>query len=125
MIFGIGIDTVEIARIEKSMTRENFTNACFTAAERAELAGKKVQSAAACYAAKEAFFKALGTGLYPQQLLEVALLHHENGRPYLAFGGGAALTMAEEGLAAHVSVTHEGGFATCIVLLEIVKFNQK
>lgn len=118
MIYGIGIDTAEVSRIEKSMGREGFREKCFTREELKELGRKKTESAAACFAAKEAFFKALGTGFYPSQLLEVSLLHKENGAPYLALCGGAKTACDENSLRCHVSVTHEAGLATCIVLLE-------
>ncbi len=118
MIFGIGIDTIEIDRIEKSISRPWFTAASFSEEELEELSKKKAQSAAACFAAKEAFFKALGTGMYPGQLTQVSLLHEENGKPYLTFSGEAKETTEKLGLKCHISITHDGGFSTAIVVLE-------
>ena len=120
MIFGIGIDTVTVARVEKSMQREGFLCRCFSPEEQAQLTGRKSESAAACFAAKEAFGKALGTGVSGFSLHEVALLRDADGRPRLAFSGEAALIVWEKRLVPHVSVTHEGGFATCMVILEQV-----
>lgn len=122
MIYGIGIDTATVARLARSIARPGFEERCFSAGERGELdAGgerARAQSAAARFAAKEAFGKAMGTGIAPSMLGEVALLHEEGGRPYLAFTGETARRIKAMGLDAHVSVTHEGGFATCIVVLE-------
>ena len=46
------------------------------------------------------------------------LLRAPNGAPYFAFSGRLAETMRQKGLAAHLSITHEGGFATAFVVLE-------
>ena len=74
---------------------------------------------AANFAAKEAFGKALGTGLLREFSLEEAqALRDAGGRPYFAFSGRAAALMERRGLRAHLSLTHEGGFAAAFVVLE-------
>ena len=118
MIYGIGTDLVQVARIEKSLLRERFFRRCFSPAEQQELAGKKAESAAACFAAKEALAKALGTGLFSFAMGEVSLLHEKSGRPRLVFSGALAERIEGLGLSAHVSVSHDGGFALCVVVLE-------
>ena len=57
--------------------------------ERQELEARRtpLQSAAACFCAKEAFSKVLGTGVRGLFLTEVELLHRENGAPYLSLSG--------------------------------------
>lgn len=67
MIFGIGTDLCDAGRMEKSLTRQSFVNHVFSPQEQDQLNtlhGKhRAESAAANFAAKEAFLKAAGTGL--------------------------------------------------------------
>ena len=123
MIYGIGVDTAAIARVEKSMARPSFVRRVFGEAERAQLAGRGAHaaaSAAANFAAKEAFGKALGTGIFTAafSLPEVQVLRGESGAPYFAFSGRAAGLLRRRRITAHLSLTHEGGLATAFVILE-------
>ena len=122
MIAGIGVDTATVERIEKSIARESFYTRVYGEAERAALdvlsPARKAQSAAGAWAAKEAFGKALGTGVSGFELHEVQVLHDEKGAPYYAFSGRAAAIVESAGLKAHLSLTHEGGFATAFAVLE-------
>ncbi len=122
MITGIGVDTATVARIEKSMQRESFAAGVYGAAELAGFAAhgpaRAAEAAAGAWAAKEAFGKALGTGLAGFALPEVQVLHTEKGAPYFAFDGAAAATVQNKKLKAHLSITHEGGAATAFVVLE-------
>lgn len=122
MILGIGIDSCAVERMEKSMQRQGFCDYVFAPGEQEllqTLGGKhKKETAAANFAAKESFLKAAGTGLGGFALTELALLRAENGAPYFKLGGRAAAWVAAQGLSVHVSLTHEAGVATAIVLLE-------
>ena len=63
MIIGIGTDIIEVERVEKAISKEAFKKKIFTEREIAYCESqKKGESFAARFAAKEAFFKALGTG---------------------------------------------------------------
>ena len=74
-MFKIGIDIVEISRIEKSVQRDSFLKRVFTENEIAN--AENAQSLAGIFAAKEAYFKALGTGItFP--LTDIEILHNEN-----------------------------------------------
>lgn len=119
MIYGFGTDIIEIARIKKAMERPHFCERVFSEEERQELTEKKAESAAACFCAKEAFSKALGTGIRGFRLCEVSLLHKENGQPYL-FLSGSAKQLAEQLhiYAFHLSVSHTKTIATCSVIAE-------
>lgn len=121
-MMGIGMDCIEVERIAKRLADSAFLEHVFSEKEQAELAvkqkGVKFQSAAAAFAAKEAFAKALGTGLFLYPLTEVALLHRKNGKPYLSFSGKAAQMMQKQGLFAHVTLTHTGALAMATVVLE-------
>lgn len=122
MIRGIGIDAAEIARFEKNIEEKAFCDRVFTAAELAYIHKKgasKAQSAAACFAAKEAALKAFGTGMGPLSLLDVWVQHEDSGRPFLCFSEKAMQKLAELGAAgAHLSITHAGGLAVAVAILE-------
>lgn len=123
MIFGQGIDIIEVARIEKQINRgDRFKARIFTAAERAYCDGKKhgAQNYAARFAAKEAFFKALGTGWRGGVTFQdVEILNNEMGKPEIILSGKALVLAEEYGIKRiHVSLTHLKEYATSIVTLE-------
>lgn len=122
MILGVGIDLCEAQRMEKCLQRQAFCDHVFAAGEQALLAGlsgrRRAETAAANFAAKEAFLKAAGTGLGGFALNELALLRAKSGAPYFELGGGAAAWAEQQGVAVHVSLTHEKGLAGAVVLLE-------
>ncbi|UZT81207.1 holo-ACP synthase [Caproicibacterium sp. BJN0003] len=112
----VGIDLCEISRIKESMKRESFCRRILGQREFLELQkrGFPPQSVAASFSAKEAFSKAVGTGLHGFSLCEVELLHRGNGAPYLHFSGKAArLAFGKEFM---VSVSHTDTLVTVIVI---------
>ncbi len=121
MIYGIGMDCVEIARMQKSMESQHFQRRVFSEEERALFPQKGRQAAATaavCFAAKEAFLKACGRGLSGFPLAEISALRKESGAPYLHVSGSAASFCQEQGLLCHLSLCHEGGLAFAYVVLE-------
>lgn len=119
---GIGVDLCAVARMEKCLQSPAFWRRVFAPAEKAWLEslppGRRTASAAANFAAKEAFLKAAGTGLGGFALAELAVLRQPGGAPYFAFAGSAAAWMAGSGLSARLSLTHEAGLACAFVVLE-------
>lgn len=118
----VGIDLVEIHRIAKSMENPRFLTRVFGPSER-ELfcaprgAGPRgVERAAANFAAKEAFGKALGTGVRGFALAEVETLRDDQGAPYLKLSGRAAEIARQRGLRFAVSLTHTKEYAQAIVI---------
>ena len=124
MIYGIGTDLCDVGRIEKSIARPAFLQHVYTPAEQelivAHTGKKQAETAAANFAAKEAFLKACGTGLSGFSMAEIAALRQPSGAPYLEFTGKAARFMAQNQLQAHLSLTHEAGLAGAFVVLERV-----
>ena len=133
MLYGIGCDLCEIAHLEKSLTGAHaatFIRRVYGEAERATLsldeplpAGRstahRLASAAANFAAKEAFLKAAGPGLRePFSLCEIEAVRLENGAPAYHFSGQTAEWMQAHGLAARLSLSHEGGMALAFCTLE-------
>lgn len=122
MIIGIGLDSVKIERMEKSLETPGFIKRVFHPREQEMLESRKglrlLEGAAANFAVKEAFLKAVGTGIGGFALHEIATLREENGRPYLYLDGQAAEYCEGKEIQVHISITHEAGNATAIVILE-------
>lgn len=121
MIAGIGVDIVEIARLETSLRRTpDLAARLFTNAERSWAAGRQAAGAslAGCFAAKEALAKALGApaGL---RWTDAEVLRHASGRPFLAVRGTVAAAARAEGVGRwHLSLSHDGGLCVAIVIAE-------
>ena len=82
-------------------------------------AAHRLASAAANFAAKEAFLKAAGTGLSgPFALCEIEAIRLESGAPAYRFSGKTAEWVQARGLAARLSLSHEGGMALAFCVLE-------
>ena len=122
MIWGIGIDNAAIDRFENKLPNPAFCARVYGEGERALLAGRTgrraAEGAAGCFAAKEAFLKAAGLGIGGFSFVEIEALRAESGAPYFAFSGAAADWMQKNRLTAHLSITHDGGIAAAVVLLE-------
>ena len=134
MLYGIGCDLCELAHLEKSLTGAHaaaFVRRVYGEAERAALwldaplpagrsAAPRLASAAATFAAKEAFLKAAGTGLRePFSLCEIEAVRQENGAPAYRFSGRTAEWVQARSLTARLSLSHEGGMALAFCTLEM------
>ena len=85
-IYGIGTDIVSVERIKKSLKNRDFINRIFN--EKEILKCKKINKSINCYAkrfaAKEAFSKALGTGIANGiNFNEIVILNKKSGKPYI------------------------------------------
>ena len=103
-----GIDIVDIKRIERSLKSESFKARVYGEDELKELESKRP--------AKEAFAKALGTGVRGFSLCEVQVLHDEYGAPYFALSGKAQKIANEKGLEFSLSIAHTDTVATASVI---------
>ena len=112
----VGIDTVEITRIQKALEIRGFKERVYSPAEleMLEKKGRPAQSFAANFAAKEAFSKALGTGVAGFSLNEVSVLRDKRGAPYIELSGRAEELAKEKSFT--VSLTHTRLDATAIVI---------
>lgn len=121
---GLGIDLCEISRIEAAITKNSrFLERWYTQEEREYILGRGkagAQSAAAMFAAKEAFLKAIGTGIGSGiALTDVAVHHDEKGAPRYALTGEAERKMGEiEAQRAWLSISHEGGMAAAVCVID-------
>lgn len=115
MIKGIGLDIVEIDRIAKAMKRTNkFKDRILTDKEKSLFEAysetRKIEFLAGRFAAKEAFSKAVGTGIGEQcKLHDMEILKGEAGNPILYFKG--------ELVNGFVSITHSKQYAAAQVIL--------
>ncbi|MGC4175964.1 holo-ACP synthase [Demequina sp.] len=114
-ILGLGIDVVAISRFEESLQRSpGFLERVFTPAERE----RSIASLAARWAAKEALAKALGSpgGLNWQ---DAEVVSEPSGRPTLVVRGTVAARAAELGIVTfHLSLSHDAGIASAVVVAE-------
>jgi holo-[acyl-carrier protein] synthase len=124
MIFGIGIDIVKIERIEQLMKRWGnvFLDRVFTEREIlwCQRKAKPSECFAICFAAKEAFLKAIGTGLRNGiSWKDVEVEHEPSGKPYLSFRRRAKeLIQANRIEGSFVTLSHDQPFAVAHVVLE-------
>lgn len=114
----IGTDLAEVARIRKAMENPRFLVEFFTEAERSYILARIHRSSLlpVPWAAKEAFSKAVGTGVRGWSLREVEVLHDPLGRPFLQLHGRAARQFA--GYAFSLSISHTAAMASAVVLAE-------
>lgn len=116
MILGVGVDIVKVERVGGALTRTpRLREKLFTEAERCYCESKREpwQHYAARFAAKEALAKALG---WRPKWLEVEVEVDCSGRPRLVPRG--AMVKRLENLTLHLSLSHEGGYAVAIVVVE-------
>ncbi|MCL2763809.1 MAG: holo-ACP synthase [Treponema sp.] len=122
MITGIGVDIVQIERMERWLQNEKLLERYFHSEEVA-LANSRGKSAAmalaARFAAKEAFGKALGTGLSQIALKDIIVINNENGKPNLQLTGTAQEAFEKSGAnKVHISLSHEKENAIAMIVLE-------
>ena len=129
MIIGLGSDLCNIERIQSSLDRfgERFEKRCFTDVERAKAARRPFTRAgtyAKRFAAKEAFSKAVGTGLRRGVFLSaIGVVNAPSGAPTLALTGGAAIRLAEltppgHEARIHLTLTDDHPWAQAFVVIE-------
>jgi holo-[acyl-carrier protein] synthase len=124
MIVGVGMDLVQVRRVDELLERKGGRALArlFTAAEAARCRGGRSprESFAARFAAKEAFFKALGTGWgRGGAWTEVEVVSAPSGAPSIRLHGAAAARARAAGvLRVHLSLTHTDELAAAYVVLE-------
>ncbi len=116
MIKGLGIDIIEIDRIKAAHKKygDNFLGKIFTEREIKYCTNRKTfkfPEMAARFAAKEAYAKAIGTGLAGIKFKEIEIINNENGKPHIAISGKIMKNV-------HVSLTHSVNYAAASVVIE-------
>jgi len=124
MIVGIGVDVVDIRRLRRALERqgERFMRRIYTAGEQEYCRAHRDPAPyfAARFAAKEALFKALGTG-WAQGVtwLDAEIRNNDQGAPWLALRGRTEEASRELSVQKiHLSLSHSEGAAVALVILE-------
>lgn len=123
MIFGIGIDIIEVHRVEKITKKaDKFVKKIFTQAEIDYCRKFKngAQNFAGRFAAKEAFMKAMGTGFSNGvKFNEIETVNDKLGKPEIVLYGSTKDIFSELNLKfSHVSIAHLKDYATAVVVIE-------
>jgi holo-[acyl-carrier protein] synthase len=124
MIYGIGTDIVEVARIEASIHQfgDEFAKRILAESEwkSYQQSGIKPRFLAKRFAAKEAFSKALGTGLRtPATFQNIAVSHDDLGKPILQLAPALQTFLQSKNiLHTHISISDEKNLAAAFVVLE-------
>lgn len=121
----IGTDIVEVDRIKRAVERTGnpFLNRVFTEAEREYCdrgTRRRYESYAARFAAKEAYSKAIGTGIGEDaRLEEIEVVNNKNGKPELRLTGKTLLYFEKnfKGSEIDVSLAHTSGIAIATVII--------
>jgi holo-[acyl-carrier protein] synthase len=128
MIFGIGTDLIQIARIEAALARngERFAEKILGPEEMAKFRRRRdkveargLRFLASRFAAKEAFSKAIGLGMrMPMTWRAMQTLNAPSGKPIIVASGALEEFMQQNGLTAQVSITDEADYAVAFVIVE-------
>lgn len=129
MIFGIGTDITENKRIESVLEKhQSFTNKYFHTEEFESYTHlpkeQFAQKIAKLFAGKEAFFKALGTGLrFNMSFKDITILKNELGKPYIKISGETLNYIEKnialiEKIAIHISLSDEVNSSVAFVVIE-------
>jgi len=124
MIYGIGVDLVNITRMGRAIERwgNRFIGRIFTPREIEFCiqSRRSVSRFALRFAAKEAFSKALGMGMRRGiRWRDIEVFHHTSGQPDLAIAGKALMFCRNEGISRwHISLSDEVDYGIAVVVLE-------
>jgi len=122
LIIGIGVDMVQARRMERWGSVSGLLERYFHPEELAAALAKgygATLSLAARFAAKEAFGKAIGTGLAGIVLKDIMVVNNLKGKPELRVYGTAQAALEKSGAnRMHLSITHEKDNAVAMVVLE-------
>jgi len=116
MIKGIGIDIIEIDRIKDAISThgDKFLSRIFTAKEISYCSIRKklkFPELAVRFAAKEAYSKAIGTGIKGIRFKEIEVVNNKNGKPHIALSGKVDSKV-------HLSLSHSENYAVASVVIE-------
>ncbi len=124
MIFGIGTDIVEVERIAASISQfgDEFAKRILATSEMERYLASSIQARflAKRFAAKEAFSKALGTGLRgPASFQNIAVAHDDLGKPLLVLAPELQAFMQSKQIQhTHLTISDERNLAAAFVVLE-------
>lgn len=120
MIIGLGMDLMDIGRIERALERHpRFIERVYSPTEQHAIQKRGAQTAAGYFAAKEAVAKALGTGFRGFSMRDISIEPDALGCPQVCLQGGAQKRLeAIRGGRVLVSITHVSGMAAAVAVIE-------
>jgi holo-[acyl-carrier protein] synthase len=128
MIYGVGTDICDVRRIAASLARrgDRFAERVLGPheievfrARRAKVEARGISYLATRFSAKEAFSKAIGTGMHmPMTWRACEIVKAPSGKPQIRLHGELAAWFAANRLRAHVSITDETDYAASFVVVE-------
>lgn len=124
MVIGIGIDLVNIPRIERLLQKwgDRFKKRVFSQEEinYSQRYKRSSERFAANFAVKEAFFKALGKGFKGDiRILDIEVIRDEYGKPYVNLYRNAKQVAEMMGIkSVYVSISHDCDYAAAVLILE-------
>jgi holo-[acyl-carrier protein] synthase len=125
MIYGIGVDVLQLARIERCYQRfgEHFVERLLMPAERAQLARTRrpERFLAMRFAAKEAVVKAMGTGFaHGVWIRDIGIVQDKWGKPEIVYSARGERVRRRLGVGAgHVTLTDEAGLIVAVAVLSV------
>ena len=130
MIYGIGTDICDIRRMRESVERfgDRFAQKVLAEGELAQWRSRGerwpergLRYLATRFSAKEAFSKAIGTGIHmPMTWRACEIANAPSGQPYIVLHGALADWFAERRLKAHVTLTDETDYAASFCVVEVL-----
>lgn len=122
MVLGVGVDVVEVVRIQRALDRwgQAFLRRVYTPEELERARGRDgTARLAARFAAKEAVMKALGSGWGRLRFCDIEIARDPSGWPQARLHGTAAQLADQEGVVAvHVSLSHTRAYAVAVAVAE-------
>ena len=121
MIVGIGNDIIEIERIEKAISKEDFKNKIYSQRELENIQkrGNRTETYAGIFSAKEAISKAIGTGVREFSLTDLEILNDDLGKPYVVVSEklDKILKTKKEDYQIEISISHSKKYATAMAII--------
>lgn len=121
MIIGVGVDIVQVDRIQKNIEKQKFIDKVYTDKEKEYLTKRKFnhQTAAGLFAAKEAVSKALGTGISGFSITDIEIVKDEFDKPEILLYNNALKISKDKGIdKINISISHEKDYAIAFAVAE-------
>lgn len=121
MIIGVGVDIVQVDRIQKNIEKQKFIDKVYTDKEKEYLTKRKFnhQTAAGLFAAKEAVSKALGTGISGFSITDIEIVKDEFDKPEILLYNNALKISKDKGIdKINISISHEKEYAIAFAVAE-------
>ncbi len=122
-MYNIGIDLVYSKRLEKDKNNDAFLNRIFNDQEIKYIKKRNynINTIAGLFASKEAFLKSIKKGINNYSLKDIEVVHDDNNAPSIVLHNELYDLYKDYHIS--LSISHDGDYATAIVLLFLDKFN--